>query len=168
MGTVVIDANAIVKNSWHLDSAPWRLLRYRGRAQLDRIVVPEIVVREVVGRYRAELAAVSDRAKNVVTDLRRLRLGTPSLEIADIDQVVAGYERGLRETLADARAQVVDPPVDVLFLTNRAIARRRPFNDKGAGFRDAAIWEHVVCETGCERCKCGNDGRSGENDRSGG
>jgi len=146
MGTVIVDANAIVKRSWYLDSAPWRLLRYRGRARLDRIVVPEIVVREVVGRYRADLAAVSDRAKNVVSDLRRLRVVTPSLEIADIDRVVEGYERGLRESLADARAQVLDPPVDVLYLADRAIARHRPFNEKGAGFRDATIWEQVIDE----------------------
>jgi hypothetical protein len=142
--TVVIDANAIVKRSWHLDSAAWRLLRYRGRAQLDRIIVPEIVVREAVGRYRGELTAASERGRTVVTDLRRLRVSTPSLPTIDIDSTVDGYERGLREALKAARARIAEPPITVIDLADRAIARRRPFNEKGAGFRDAAIWEQVI------------------------
>lgn len=141
---MVVDANAIVRGSWHLDSAPWRLLRYRGRAQLDQLIVPEVVVREVVGQYRAELTKTIEEATRLTNSMRRLRVRAPSWTDIEIEATVSGYEQGLRESLEGARARIEEPLVDVLDLADRAIARRRPFNDKGAGFRDAAVWEHVV------------------------
>lgn len=144
--TVIVDANAIVKGSWLLASAPWRLLRYRGRAGLDELVVPEVVVREVVGGFRSELTSISDRAKAVSGDFRRLGISVPTLPDLDVAHETEEYEQALRSVLADAKAGIPEPPVGILDLADRAIGRVRPFNAKGAGFRDATIWEHVVFE----------------------
>ena len=49
---VVVDANAIVHRDWRLQSPWWRLLLELSAIGRIQLVVPEIVVREVVGSIR--------------------------------------------------------------------------------------------------------------------
>ena len=78
--TVIVDANAIVQRSWRLDSAAWRILLYQAKCQSIKLVVPEIVVREAVGRYSGELAkrlAAAASAAQEVEDLTRVPVEIP-------------------------------------------------------------------------------------------
>lgn len=142
---VVVDSSGIVQGDWLLDSPAWRVLLHLSRRQPDRIlVVPEVVIREAVGRFSdhvTELVGTMDSATR-----RLARLGVPPGGApVDIAAAVAKYERHLRDTLGAGRALTPDPPeVDLLGLVDRAIYRRRPFDAKGSGFRDALIWEAVI------------------------
>jgi PIN domain len=144
VATVVIDSNCIVRRDWQLTSAPWRVLAYLSRSRQCGLVVPELVVREAVGRYRAELASTAEKARGVARELVRLGVyaSTPAI---DLEATVSSYERVLRSAIEEADARVEQPPdVAILDLADRAIGRRRPFDAKGGGFRDAVLWEHVL------------------------
>lgn len=108
------------------------------------MVIPELVVREVVGRYRAELTTTTEKARTVDNELTRL--GVPILTPAiNLNAAVADYEHALRAAIDEANGKVERPPnVTILDLADRAIGRKRPFDAKGGGFRDAVVWEHVV------------------------
>ena len=129
---VVIDTNAIVHRDWRLQQTWWRLLLELSAIGRITLVVPEVVLREAVGKY-------ARKAKAVSKDLTQLQL------TFDLEQSVASYEAELRNKLKDANCRIDgSPPIGVLELTDRAVARKRPFNDEGNGFRDTLIWMHVL------------------------
>ena len=130
--TVVVDANAIVHRDWRLQSPWWRLLLELSAIERIELVVPEIVVREVVGKYARAAKALSK-------DLRNLQMPF------DLDESVASYESQLRKRLKEAKSQTLETDsVEILELVDRAVARRRPFDDEGNGFRDTVIWMQVL------------------------
>jgi PIN domain len=143
--TVVIDSNAIVRRDWFLTSEPWRLVSYQSRSEIVDLLVPEIVVRETVGAYGRALRELLAKVEPIDREFTamKVRAAPPGV---DADACTDEYERELRACLAQANARSPEPPqsLTVLDLADRAIARRRPFNDSGNGFRDAVIWHHVL------------------------
>lgn len=109
-------------------------------------MVPELAVREVCGRHRAQLTEIVGDAERWINKLDRLGIASHPPDV-DIESESQKYEAELRSTLQAAKvATPVPPAVELLDLVDRAIARRRPFNDSGGGFRDALIWEHLCQE----------------------
>jgi hypothetical protein len=65
----------------------------------------------------------------------------------DFEAKVDEYETFLRSTLDRNGAFVPPlPEIDVSDLVDRAVQRRRPFDENGSGFRDSLLWETVVSE----------------------
>ena len=62
---VVVDTNIITYGPWRLASPEWRVLLYEAQAGVARVVVPEVVVREAVGKFskeaRSKVAEVESR-----------------------------------------------------------------------------------------------------------
>ena len=142
---VVVDANTIVHGAWWLDSAAWTVLLYQSRVGAIRLVVPDLVLREAVGRFRAQVDEKVQAAHTAERNLGDIvRDGTPAREV-DVEEVCGRYEEQLRRTIAAASADVPDiPAMDIPTLVDRAIARSKPFDDKGTGFRDALLWANVL------------------------
>jgi len=130
--TVIVDANLIVQRDWRIGRPWWSvLLGLCATNQID-LVVPEVVIREVVGRFGQELASPA-------RELKKLGLNVES------EQEKTLYEVELRRTLVESGATIADSePISVLDLATRAVRRARPFNDQGNGFRDSLIWMHVL------------------------
>jgi len=130
--TLVVDANLVVRRDWHISSPWWSVLLGLCATNQIRLIVPEIVIREVVGNFARELASPS-------RELGKLGVGI------DSEHEKAQYEAELRSKLVNAGATIADSdPISVLELADRAIRRVRPFNDQGNGFRDSVIWAHVL------------------------
>jgi hypothetical protein len=151
---VVIDANTIVRGPWRLESAAWRVLLHQARTKQVELIVPDLVVREAVGRFRDQLHARAAAVTAAVDKVGDLISTVPEVPPVDEDASVARYEEELRAALAEAGATVVGlPSVDLIALTQDAIDRRRPFDDKGSGFRDALLWQ-LVRKVAAERPGC--------------
>ena len=139
---VLLDANVIVRDRW-LASAEWGILVREARDGICEIHVPEVVVREVVGHHRRELQRCRAAALAAENDARRLR-AVLTVDM-DVEAEVEVFEEHLRQALDEARVVVLEPPpIDLLQLVDQAALRRRPFDDRGNGFRDAIIWEHAI------------------------
>ncbi|VTR75475.1 PIN domain-containing protein [Cellulomonas hominis] len=118
-----------------------------------RVVVPEVVVLET-GRHQAEKAnkASNEAIKKVADGLRALNEiidGLPRFDARDArDRLTVAseeYETWLRKTLDDHMVEVAPiPSVDHVELVKRDLARRKPFDNGGKGYRDALIWSTVV------------------------
>ncbi|HSH60092.1 MAG TPA: PIN domain-containing protein [Acidimicrobiales bacterium] len=143
---VVVDTNAIAHGAWRLDSPAWKVLLHQARSAQIRLVVPELVVRETVGRFKAELEIRRATAASGARKFNELTGGEGApISSAPLREIVDSYESTLRSRLLDFRVHVAEfPDVDIDDLVNRAIERRRPFNEKGSGFRDALLWETVL------------------------
>jgi excisionase family DNA binding protein len=143
---VVVDANSIVQGAWRLDSPAWRVILHQSKAGVIRLVIPEVVLREVVARFRAEEAKKLDEANRSARNLRELS-GVDAVKIPELNQseVVASYETAVRSTLTDFGARIAElPAINIDLLVSRAIARARPFDEKGSGLPDVVLWETFV------------------------
>jgi hypothetical protein len=112
---------------------------------LIKVVVPELVIREVIGRFSDELRKRKDDVAKSAESLRRL-IASPSepMEVP-ITESVREYESFLRQTLAASKVEIVPlPKIDVSDIADRAIYRRRPFDEKGSGFRDSLVWTNFT------------------------
>ena len=143
---VIVDSNAIVNGSWYLDSAVWRILLYRSRSKMIRLVVPDLVIKEVVGRLAGNAQEFSAAAETNARRLEKLLSTNKSLFGApDLSKCVSEYDNAIRKMLLDSSVEIAREPESILpLLIDRAIHRHKPFDSKGSGFRDAVIWEIVV------------------------
>src|SRR5271165_2604783 len=147
MPTVILDSTSIVRSDWYLRGPACRVALHMSRADSRvTVVVPEIVIREVVGRYAEEvrnLRATFDETTSKLAGLGVLKYQPPEV---DTEQAIRDYEAYLRSTLESAGVSSPIPPhdLDILELVDKAIWRRKPFNKSGSGFRDALIWLSVV------------------------
>jgi excisionase family DNA binding protein len=143
---VVVDSNSIVEGAWRLDSPAWRVILHQCKAGIIRLVVPEVVLREVVARFSAEEAMKLDKASRIARDLRELS-GVDAVKIPELNhsEVVANYETAVRSTLNAFGARIAElPAINIDRVVSRAIARARPFDEKGSGFPDVVLWETFV------------------------
>ena len=148
MLTVVVDANVIVRDL-RLESAPIQLLLEQSRTGLLNLVVPEAVYREIIGSRERRLRAHLDSIEKTRREIDRLGANAGLRDVAeltaDCDADARQYDQFLRSALARSHVSMPMPDEDVVLrLVERAIARRRPFNEQGHGFRDALVWEHVL------------------------
>jgi hypothetical protein len=143
---VVFDTNCFHSTDWTLSSPAWRVLAYRSRQDMCRLVVPEIVVRELVSKYGPALQKIVGNEASANRDLHNFGIDVPHVPRRDVETMTAVYNERFRSNLSEARVEVPPPPtnLDILELADRAIGRRRPFNDQGTGFRDSLIWETVL------------------------
>jgi len=110
------------------------------------LVIPEIVVREVVGQFRTSLVGCVEKLTAASRTFGQLDINWP-VPALDVDRETATYRQKLDAAILAACGSTPHPPdVDVLDLADRAIDRRRPFDGRGSGFRDALIWENLVQE----------------------
>ena len=138
---ICVDANAVVQGAWHLESAAWRVLLYQSRTGLSRVILPDLMLREIVGRFEEELRKRIRGAEKSLASLAKM-VGRPvDPPTIDIPGAVEQYEQDLRTLLVESEVLIADlPDVDINELADRAITRQRPFDDGGSGFRDALLW----------------------------
>lgn len=117
-----------------------------------RLVVPEVVLHELARQWRKRLtddeSAVASALGNLNTTLEDAGLTThEGLMAAKADRSV--FYEGAAKLLASHGVEVAPcPDVPTVEMLERDIAARKPFTDKGKGFRDALIWESIrrVCQ----------------------
>lgn len=142
----VLDANSFIGKNFGANPELKQVLSASSAVGYT-VHVPQVVIEEV----REEYARVLKRDFNVV----RRSLGKLSSLTgqdyrsfaADFDQSaeIASFPDRLLDQLKSAEAEILEyPDVSHEFLVKSATSRRRPFNDKGSGYRDALIWKSVL------------------------
>jgi PIN domain len=142
---VILDTTALVADRFLEGNAMRLLLQQRSMGRL-RIAIPELVLLEVANRVREEAATALAEILSGHNALRRLR-SPASGSALDVSAEVAAtdYETLLRRKLADNEVEVLPlPTTPHRLIVDRALGRRRPFDQKGqGGYRDTLIWECV-------------------------
>lgn len=131
MPTVIVDSNQVVSSDWYVKGPAWQELAEHCRAGALQIVVPQVVVKEAVGKFRAKANLALGHLSEIKVPL-------------DVDLLCSQYEDSLRAALSGIGATM--PPdvcIDVDTLVHRATMRMKPFNSAGNGFRDTIVWAHA-------------------------
>lgn len=148
---LILDSSVIIQDPW-LDSPGGLGHVLESRCFGHRLVLPGVVLREVVAKYRQKLASAARRASRKPDDeaaLAALRSLTRNAHAdADVDQQAAlnRYEDHLRERVAWCRGTVAPiPDVSHEEIVDRTISAKRPFRESGDnGYRDYLIWKTVL------------------------
>jgi hypothetical protein len=112
-----------------------------------RLLVPQIVLDEVVNKYRERLLTLADDLRRLRHEAQRLLRRDVVQQLSDeaLKEEVQRYERYLREQLSTLGATILPyPATSHEQLVRRALARRRPFKSKDGGYRDALIWAVIL------------------------
>jgi hypothetical protein len=108
------------------------------------LIVPELVVRELVNKRRENAVEADRRLRQARATL--VSLGVPvEVTLIDLEPVAAEIDATVRKQLAAANVEIIDfAQIDHATVVERALARRKPFAESGAGYRDALIWHNVL------------------------
>lgn len=109
-----------------------------------RIVLPEVVVIETHELYRREVTERIAQRDRPSTRLRKLDVDSPEAPQIDVQAAADAFEAKLRKKATAGGVVVSVPDVDHEQLVRRAALKRRPFRDRGVGYRDALIWQSVL------------------------
>lgn len=143
---VVLDANVVITEGHGSNDLFDFFISSSGRVG-HTIYIPELVIAEVVADYQKNIEgqthAVHRNLKSLSRKLGR-DLQSPFADVA-IPAVARQFEDSLRQHFSSTYCHILSyPQTPHEHLVFKAITRKRPFNEKGSGYRDALIWETVL------------------------
>jgi PIN domain len=159
--TVIVDTTATFDDVM-MKSTPWMQLLTLCHDSRIRLVVPDVVLRETARHWEAEAAEAVRIANGKIGGIKNSRerlaaLGIDGSNLVDSTPVTAEpdkahFEQQMRDRLVPLGVEIVPIPDDVTIETvlERDLARIKPFNNAGKGFRDTLVWEtasQVVMES---------------------
>lgn len=143
---VVLDTTVFGADALCLGNA-WQALVLARSAWGIRISVTEVTLEEAIGNYNREVQSQREKFQDIADKrLGSLGLRGAFLEFDDVlAEAASTHEYDLRSKLGHAGVDIL-PVADIphMDIVRRAVARRRPCNDKGDGFRDTLNWLTVL------------------------
>ena len=143
---IVLDANIIIKEDYG-NSLHFNLLLSGLKDRQHKVYVPRLAIEEVHARLSRWLDSETKTVNKSLSDVsRRLSLPLQSpFEGLDVQEWMRLFRQRLYQKFDLPDTAILDyPDVSHEHLVKKAIARKKPFNEKGSGYRDALIWETVV------------------------
>lgn len=147
---VVLDTTIFVGARYHPESRELNVLAEKCADGVVTMAVPEVVIRETVNKFRE---AITDATRSLDKSWKSARdllaaswtePPTPQL-VVDIDDVCRTYAERLRDSVTSSGGTILPlPATDHSDLIERDLARRKPFDSGGSGYRDALIWHSIL------------------------
>ena len=112
-----------------------------------KVYVPKLVLEEISANYSRCLASHAQKVHDSLAGLTRflIRDFQSPLKQFDLEVETTVFKNTLSARLATADSVILEyPSASHEDLVKRATARRKPFNAKGSGYRDALIWQTVL------------------------
>lgn len=147
----ILDTNILLANlRGTRPSNNLKLLLAEARSERYTLVVPQLVIEETVNKRREAAQKAERSMRKAQSDLAAIGANL-DLPDVDVNAIVDGFRATLITLLTDAKAELPDlPEVGHDSLVRRALERRKPFTEKGAGYRDALLWETVLEAAGSD------------------
>jgi predicted nucleic acid-binding protein len=140
---VSLDTNILVQDFW-LDSPHSRLFLDELNIIPATLHIPEVVIDEIINKYREFLVEKIEQQKKFNADISRLLKKNINPESIDVSQAIIDYGKFLFEKLKSINAEILPyPSVEHKEVVRRILERRKPFKKGDAGYRDYLIWETI-------------------------
>ena len=143
---IILDANALIDEGYGDSSRAHELLSIAGPLGFQ-VHVPKVVLEELVGHYSRRLEKAISAMSGHIADLAWLvdrELDYPIDESYGHNESKLFRDR-LLARFAAANVNNSNYPTNTHEeVVKRATSRRRPFDDKGSGYRDTLIWFNIL------------------------
>ena len=143
---VVLDANIVISAAFG-GSERFRFLLSAASAAGHTICVPTLVIEEVVSKFERDLEHRAGEVRKSLEALsKHLGRALPSpLSNLDHKKETALLRNRLTTQIAKSNCTILNyPNIPHRRVVQRAVERRRPFDEKGSGYRDTLIWESAL------------------------
>lgn len=144
---VVLDTN-IIYSDFHLKGAEIISLCQSIELIDGEVCIPEVVMREVINKYKEKLTSISletDKALKSYSRLTGKIIKDNPISKKEVENEAKTFESYFRERVEELGIKVLPistvPHDDVIA---RDLARRKPFTIEGKGYRDTLIWESIL------------------------
>ncbi|MBB4038234.1 putative nucleic acid-binding protein [Dysgonomonas hofstadii] len=148
---VVLDTN-IIFGDFHLKGAKIKNLCESTKSIGGTVYIPELVIDESINKYKEQLQLGNSKIDKGISDLKRL-IGKTVFDNPITDEYiikeVEEYQKEFRKQIKKLGINIIPyPTIKHKELVKRDLARKKPFQESGKGYRDALIWENVksLCE----------------------
>jgi hypothetical protein len=139
---IVLDSTVLSRGDRFFEGFAARIVAGEATAGRLRLVVPETVVLECSANHERDVYGAVKSLESAQDALTKFRAN--AAEFARFEPRLS-YGEDLREIIRQAGGEIWPiPDVPHLRLVEKAVARKRPFNDKGDGYRDTLVWEVVL------------------------
>jgi hypothetical protein len=142
---VILDTGALHNDHW-LRGAPVRVLREILRQSGAKLLLPDVVVRELERQYAKQVKQAMSAAQSLNEELLPPN-HSKITQLSEPSTWIEAQRREFGERLRWLGAEVLSSEtITAASLLERALDGRRPFNGEEGkkGFRDALIWQHVL------------------------
>jgi hypothetical protein len=142
---VVLDANAIMQDPM-CAGAIWQVLAHAPADWHLRLAVSEVAVAEAVAGYERETQRAILQLEKVAKSWGRMGAKSDVEALRDALLLRSQrYPEHLASSLSAAGTKILAPPnVSHREIVGRAVARRRPCDAEGDGYRDTLVWLTVL------------------------
>ena len=139
---IILDASAIIAEDFGR-SVRFRTLLAASKALDYEVIVPSLAIAETVGKFHREIGKEDNSVRRVLGQLSKLlgRRIDPTVVGIDPGSESESFKSALESRLQYSEVIILSYP-DVAHedIAERAISRRRPFDQNGSGYRDTLIW----------------------------
>lgn len=149
---VVLDTN-IIFSDFHLKGAKIKNLCESVKSTGDTIHIPTLVIDESINKYKEQLQVCKSKIEKGISDFKRLtgkEMGKSPVTEDFISNEIEEYAHNFPKQVKTLGIKTIAyPSVSHQELVKRDLARKKPFQESGKGYRDALIWESVksICES---------------------
>jgi hypothetical protein len=143
---IILDANTYLAEPRMAGPNFQELFAYLRRTN-SRLVIPEVVLHEVLARYRDELAKHARRVASDWATMRARAVSDPGdRPRLDVGGQVAALRKRLDKPAPGVEVVVYDDfsSIDVKELVRRGVNRIRPASAQGEELRDVILWIMVL------------------------
>ena len=144
---VVLDTN-IIFSDFHLNGAKIKDLCESAKSIGATIYIPAVVIDESINKYCEKIQDCKTKIDKVFSDFERLTDKKVNLSQKSIDVITKEKEEYAKFFNAQIRRLNINiipyPSTSHKDLVSRDLARKRPFQESGKGYRDALIWESLL------------------------
>lgn len=149
---VILDTN-IIFNDFHLKGAKIKGLCESVKLTGDTVHIPKVVVDESINKYREKIEECKSAIDKAMSNFKRLAgevVGDNFMYEEFMKEESKQYADNFMKRLRELEINIIPyPSTSHQELVKRDLARKKPFQETGKGYRDALIWESVksLCET---------------------
>ncbi len=142
---VILDANILIAD-FTLSSSAFKLLFSNANARNFTLYIPQIVLDEVINKFKSRLEKSIRDINSEIIKLNRLAGVELGRNISSDFSIgaVEKYKCFLDEIIDLNNIQIISyPETSHKYLVEKAIQIKKPFNANEGGYRDCLIWENV-------------------------
>ena len=140
---LVIDSNIIVQD-YHLSSSYFTILLESLGLIPAKLYVPEVVIDEVVNKYKETLLEKYYRMNGSIRDFNKISKKDVGVLDINVLELVELYKANLLDRLKQYNCEIMPyPDITLKVVVQRIFTKKKPFKKDESGYRDFLIWETV-------------------------
>lgn len=140
---ITIDTNIFVQDYW-MNSTQYAVFFSNINIIPANIHIPEIVIDEIINKYRESLIEKVKEQEKIFNEVKRLSKKEINYINININEQVDEYKKFFDSKLKSISANIISyPEISHKEIVKNILERKKPFKKGDSGYRDFLIWQSI-------------------------